>query len=336
MKLLVYEFITGGGLNGQVLPRSLAQEGDLMLQALLQDLSLLPEIEIVVFRDARLPPPFYGENVHVLPVPEGSGMLELFVDWTGRCDAVWPIAPEIGGLLAALCECVQDAGKLLLTSPVAAVRIGGDKLRTFERLQRHAIPAVPTYRLAEHLPGRHSRWVVKVRDGAGCGDSTIIGSAEDYRRVKATLNEPGNFILQPFIDGEPASLSCLFKHGQAALLSYNRQQIVVRDAHFELQGCIVNAPCPDWERYRQLANRIAEALPELWGYAGADLLDTPDGPLLLEINPRLTTSYAGLRHALQRNIAQYVVNLPYTALPPSIRQGQAVSVTIPKENPHGE
>lgn len=336
MKLLVYEFITGGGLSGQSLPPSLAQEGDLMLQALLQDLSSLVNIEIYVFRDARLPLPLYGENIHVLPVPEGGNVLDLFKDWTHRCDGVWPIAPETDGVLAELCECVLHAGKCLLTSPAAAVRIGGDKLRTFELLQQHAIPAVPTYRIADHLPSTHSRWVVKARDGVGCVDSTIINDGDvGYRRIKATLNNPDNFILQPFIVGESASLSCLFKHGQATLLSYNRQQIVVHDAQFELLGCIVNTSCPDWEHYRQLANRVAQAMPELWGYAGLDLLDTPNGPLLLEINPRLTTSYAGLRQALQRNIAQYVIDLPYTALPPSIFQGQAVTVTIPKEDANG-
>lgn len=335
MKLLVYEFITGGGLNSEPLPPSLAQEGDLMLQALLQDLSLLPDIEIFVFRDARLSLPFYGENLHVLPVPEGGNMLELFASWALRCDAVWPIAPETGGILLELCECVQTMGKQLLTSPTTAVRIGGDKLRTFELLQRHGIPAVPTQRLTDRLPARHPRWVVKARDGVGCGDSTIIENDEEYCRVKAALSDPDNFILQPFTLGESASLSCLFKYGEASLLSYNRQQIAVHDACFELLGCIVNAPCSNWERYRQLASRVAEAMPELWGYAGLDLLDTPEGPLLLEINPRLTTSYAGLRQALQRNIAQYVVNLPYAALPPSIQQGQAVTVTIPKENSNG-
>lgn len=335
MRIFVYEFITGGGLIGQSLPQSLAQEGDLMLHALLEDLAQLPDIEMSVCRDARLPLPPLGGNIRVLPVSEESGMVECFNAEMRRADAVWPIAPETGALLENLCRRVQAAGKQLLTSPAEAVRIGGDKLRTYELLRQHAIPAVASCRLPGVLPAASSHWVVKARDGAGCADSMIVANNGAYQRVKATLNNPDNFILQPLTSGKPISLSCLFKHGEAALLSYNLQQIAICGAHFELHGCLVNAPCPDWELYRQFAQRVAQALPELWGYAGLDMLETPDGPLVMEINPRLTTSYAGLRQALQSNIAQRILDLPYAGLPPSIQLGRPVQVAIPKEKPHG-
>lgn len=299
-----------------------------MLQALLQDLAQLPDVTTWVCRDARLSPPLHGANVHVLPVPEGSDIHALLDGWIHSCDAVWPIAPETGGALQDICRRVHDAGKLLLTSPAEAVWICGDKLRTFELLQRHAIPAVSSLPLPDILPSSSARWVVKAKDGAGCADSYIVETAEDYRAIKSTLNPIANFILQPFIPGKAVSLSCLFKHGRASLLSYNKQKIVVRGRHFELQGCIVNAPCIDWERYRQLVGHVAQALPELWGYAGLDLLETPDGPLVLEINPRLTTSYVGLRQALQKNIAQRVLSLLHDDLPPSVHYGQPVTVTV--------
>jgi predicted ATP-grasp superfamily ATP-dependent carboligase len=335
MRILVYEYITGGGLNGRPLPSSLAQEGDLMLQALLRDLAALPAIEVWVCRDARLPLPRCGETVRVLPVREGEAMDALFDRWMHECDAVWPVAPETGALLEDVCARVHAAGKLLLTSPVEAVRICGDKLRTFERLQQYAIPAVPAMPLPGNLPRPDRRWVVKAKDGADCADTTIIDDAADYRSVKAVLHDADNFILQPFTPGKPASLSCLFKHGEASLLSYNEQQIAVRGRHFELLGCIVNAPCPDWERYRQLAGQVAQALPALWGYAGIDMLETSAGPLVLEINPRLTTSYAGLRQALHANVAQQVVDLLHAGLPPTGRRGQPVTVSIPKDYAHG-
>jgi predicted ATP-grasp superfamily ATP-dependent carboligase len=335
MKILIYEHITGGGLNGSPLPHSLAQEGDVMLQALLRDLTVLPGIEVWVCRDARLPLPRHGGNMRVLPVQEGNDMLALFDAWMNECDAVWPVAPETGALLETFCARVQAAGKLLLTSPADAVRICGDKLRTFELLKQHAVPSVAAWPLPDDIPGPNRRWVVKARDGAGCADSTIVGTAAEYRSVKAALINPDNFILQAFTPGKPASLSCLFKHGKASLLSYNEQQIAIRGRYFELHGCIVNASCPDWERYRQLIGRVAQALPALWGYVGLDVLETPDGPLILEINPRLTTSYAGLRQALHGNIAQQVLDLLHAGLPQTVRHGQPVTVAIPQEHVDG-
>jgi predicted ATP-grasp superfamily ATP-dependent carboligase len=50
-------------------------------------------------------------------------------------------------------------------------------------------------------------------------------------------------------------------------------------------------------------------MPELWGYAGVDLMQCEQGPRVLEINPRLTTSYAGLRQSLGINPAALVLEL---------------------------
>ena len=76
-----------------------------------------------------------------------------------------------------------------------------------------------------------------------------------------------------------------------------------------LAGLEVNA-LPDHNgRFQLLAHRIARALPSLWGYVGVDLINTSAGPVVLEINPRLTTSYCGLGPALGINVAQQVLAL---------------------------
>ena len=51
------------------------------------------------------------------------------------------------------------------------------------------------------------------------------------------------------------------------------------------------------------------AIPGLWGYVGVDLMLAKEGPVVLEINPRLTTSYCGLRRALGINTAAMVLDL---------------------------
>jgi predicted ATP-grasp superfamily ATP-dependent carboligase len=65
-----------------------------------------------------------------------------------------------------------------------------------------------------------------------------------------------------------------------------------------------------------LLDTVASAVPELWGYAGVDLLRTPTGLRVMEINPRLTTSYAGLSRSLGVNVARMTLDLLETgALP---------------------
>jgi hypothetical protein len=46
----------------------------------------------------------------------------------------------------------------------------------------------------------------------------------------------------------------------------------------------------------------------LRGYVGVDLVLAHDKPYVVDVNPRLTTSYAGLRRVAQFNIAEAMVN----------------------------
>jgi len=46
----------------------------------------------------------------------------------------------------------------------------------------------------------------------------------------------------------------------------------------------------------------------LRGYIGVDMVLTNDEPVVIEVNPRLTTSYIGLRKVINFNLAQAIVN----------------------------
>lgn len=310
MKILVFEYITGGGMLGEEIPPALAQEGELMLAALLRDLSELPEVRrAVVLRDARLPLPdqtLFGV-VWVL-VASQDDLEHRFEDQIACCDAVWPIAPETGGILERLCRRVESAGKTLLTSPGDGVGLAASKLATIKRLEKKGVPVVSTHAPSESNPWPFP-WVVKPDDGVGCEGARIFETEGQWKAWRAEIDDLARYVIQPLIEGEPLSLSVLFAYGKALLLSCNRQRIVRSRGGFALSGCEVGAIRTGLAAYRALADRIAEAVPELWGYAGVDLIQSGQGPKVLEINPRLTTSYAALRQSLSINPAALVLEL---------------------------
>ncbi|MCA1852170.1 MAG: ATP-grasp domain-containing protein, partial [Beggiatoa sp.] len=53
----------------------------------------------------------------------------------------------------------------------------------------------------------------------------------------------------------------------------------------------------------------AGAISGLAGYVGVDLILTPSGPIVVEVNPRLTTAYVGLVEALEINIAAAILGV---------------------------
>jgi predicted ATP-grasp superfamily ATP-dependent carboligase len=147
---------------------------------------------------------------------------------------------------------------------------------------------------------------VKPDDGAGCdGLERLDHHAEAERRIRAA----GRLVAQPWLEGEPWSLSLLCAGGRARLLACNRQRLTWRMGRLQLDALAVNVRPPADPRVHRLGPAIASAIEGLWGYVGVDFLLQPDGPLVLEVNPRLTTSYCGLPNALGRNVAEMVLEL---------------------------
>ncbi|MGZ4981275.1 MAG: ATP-grasp domain-containing protein [Methylobacter sp.] len=307
MKILVFEYITGGGFNKQELSDSLVKEGSLMRNALLDNLNRLNQtrlnsLEITVMLDWRLNNLVGMTGVNIVTIRPEHDITEEFARLVKQCDLVWPIAPEFDGILQALCQTVESLGKILLTSPATAVTIAGNKLKTYELLNQHHIAAVPTCTFESvYTPGE---WMVKPINGVGCEDSYVLTSQLDFERMAM---RKGQYIIQPHLQGTKTSLSCLFKQGSGWLVCANLQRFEFINQQYHLTDIVVNH-YPDLGLYQQLIDKIAQALPELWGYAGIDLIEN-DTTCVLEINPRLTTSFVGIHDALGINIAEAVLQL---------------------------
>lgn len=305
----MFEYITGGGLAGQPLPGSLQAEGGLMLQALLAELKCLDGIRLCVPLDSRCAVPAQLAEHEIVPVGFGQDIMEMLPVLLAEADLFWPIAPETDGVLQYLVELAVACGTETLVSDAQTIRLCADKYATYQALARVRLPVVETRLIADGITGWAGDVVFKLADGVGCQDSFVV-AAEQWPAAVALLDHPQRYVLQPYRSGQAASLSCLFKNGQGWLLCCNQQQIVLEQGRFNLRACLVNVDNPKRNFYRHLVAAIAEALPGLWGYIGIDVIETPEvGPLLLEINPRLTSSYAGIHQATGINVAQQVLRL---------------------------
>lgn len=327
MKIFVCEFVTGGGMTGGPLPASLTREADLILQTLLTELSEIPGVELLTSRDPRLPP---VPGIATLVPRTGESFLSLYHRGLDLADVAWPTAPESGGALLQLAVTTTERGRLLLGCRPEAVALATSKRATVAHLERAGIPAVPTASTVAEIAERPGHWVLKPDDGAGC-EETIVLESWQAARVSLARRPADRFIAQPWLDGDALSLSLLCRDGEARLLSVNRQRMERDGGRLRLAGLEVNALSDhDWQ-FQLLAQRIARALPSLWGYVGVDLIHTPAGPVVLEINPRLTTSYCGLGQALGINVAQLVLDLLHSGRgtePAVARHGAPVTLEL--------
>ncbi len=309
-KLLVFEFITGGGFSQAALPDSLATEGLLMLEVMIEELALVPAIQITVLLDWRFNQLNLPLNINAVVVAKDQSVYEILPALIEQADFIWPIAPEMDSILKKITALVEDQGKGLLNSSSEAVAICSDKLITAQVLQNNAIKAVNTIQLDGFSSDLIGQWVIKSKDGVGCLNNYLISSEYEFEQVNNKIQCKSDYIIQPYVKGDSLSLSCLFREGKAWLLCCNNQQVEIKRGSFKLNACEVNITSNNMEKYQCLIDLISQAIPGLWGYVGIDIIQPElNDPWVVEINPRLTTSYVGINQALDFNVAAAVLDM---------------------------
>lgn len=277
-----------------------------MRDAVLHDFLALNDVEISLTYDARLPRPPVDNAKSITPQDDVWSVWESCMQ---RADAVLLIAPETGGILTQLTLMAERLNKQVLGCHSSAVRITTDKYLTYQQLQQHGIPTITTYLLSDWPENEQGTWVAKPIDGAGCGDTALF---DDAGQLLAWMRGRENtHIIQPLQRGEAASFSMLCKDGRAYLLTCNRQKIVMDNGVIQYQGGAINALISHRIAFEAIAQRIAGAFPGLAGYVGVDLIVDDEDWYVVEINPRLTTSYVALYQACGVNPARMLRDLFY-------------------------
>lgn len=307
MRVFVCEYVTSGGMRDKALPEAALAEGALIRDSIVSDLEDLAGITVVLAYDDRLPAP----SEDAVPVRRGE---DPWICWSGiaaDADVVWPIAPEAGGLLARMVRLMGEGGARLVASTPEAIAAAGNKLAMTRRLVDHDIPHVPVYPIEALPPGLDGDLVTRPEEGSGWGTARAWPGRNALPRV-------GGLVVHSYVNGSQASLSVLARPDGATLLAANRLHVRHVVGVFSVAGVTVGGvPDPDG-RLAALARRVVAAFPGLAGIVCIDVILTPDGPLVSEINPRVTLSYAGLHAALGVNPSAFIPELIREGRPPTM------------------
>ena len=152
--------------------------------------------------------------------------------------------------------------------------------------------------------------VLKPRHGAGSQATFLVGGGEEWPSCVTAANAEcwaGASLVQPFVWGLPASAGFLIGGPEPVALLPAGQDLS-QDGRFRYLGGSLPLPPALATRAVGLAKRALVTVPGLRGYIGVDLVlgNAADGrdDWVIEINPRLTTSYVGLRALAQTNLAE--------------------------------
>jgi tyramine---L-glutamate ligase len=308
-KIFVCEFITGGGFNHSDLPIELTEQGRQMRDALLRDLSLLP-YQISTTIDVRLTPPVDCDIYHA--VGEDKDIWQVWEDVIRVADAVWFIAPETDGYLARMTALAMKHKNAIIGCGSASITICSSKLATCQLLKQAEVETLDTFLFSEWNKAGNKKWLAKPDDGAGCEETICFDTALGLERWLLVNNKTETHVVQPYLAGDAASISCVMYAGNAYVLSCNKQLIAIENGVLVYKGCVVNGMSMYWEAFESLANKIAQLLPNLAGYVGIDVIVSDANAkqlTVVEVNPRLTTSYVALKEATGHNPAELIIKM---------------------------
>lgn len=306
--IFVCESLSAGAAGAGAVDGDLLAAGVAMRNAIVDDLLRIDDAAVTcaVGPGPGCAAPWHGPGTRRASVSARPG--EAIHDFVGRMaalhDLCWIVAPETGGELARLHTAV--GARRWIGCDAAAIACAASKRATLAAL---AAAGVPT-----PLDGAHrhrGRWVVKPDDGAGCLSTRRVAD----RAAAARCLHDDATTVQPWVEGDALSVSMIAGAGGAEAVSFNRQRIAI-DADGRLADRGVEAAAldpgtdPRVPGLRAIAAATARALPGLRGFVGVDVVwNAARGPVVIEVNPRVTCAYVGLSERLGRNLARDVLRL---------------------------
>ena len=338
--ILIFEYLLASPGAWREASASLQWEATSMLVSVVRDFARLPGVQpvVLVAIDAR---GMLESNAQWPAEIDVVLLKEDPAEWLAcpqrspeTFAATMVIAPECGGILVSLLRQLQTG----CWHAVPNLNVGWqlaetftDKLRTFEWLQKHGLPTPATKAISievhdrlrrsqdcahlfvdgQSMPMNAGLGVLKPRDGVGCaGISFIELIGDEFSPTIGTLSGDLPWLLQQYIPGVPCSVGFLGGRGDgpATVLPPAHQNLRLQNG--QPVYCGGRIPCEPALRdaIDPVAQKLAVALSDFCGYVGVDVVVGKNDSnefhaTVIEINPRLCTSYVGYRGATASNLA---------------------------------
>jgi len=319
--ILAFEFNVGGGLSNTNIESPILAEGYLMLSSLIGDLKS-SGFKVYTSIDSRLKSACKFKVDKIIPILPGENPLEKLSHFLRDVDGVILIAPAYRKLLFIYTKFFEKAGVEVLGSSSKGIYVASNKLLTFKKFKKHGIltPKTAVCKLdepAEKVKAKVDKLgypvIFKPIDGDGCSGISLVKNSRQIKNALKILRMntvSRYFLIQKFIDGLHASVSFLSSGFNVYPLTLNLQKIKLKPPRgtSSYEGGLTPLYHPLAEKAFLEAKFAVECLEGLKGYIGVDLVISGKNIFIVEVNPRLTTIYAGLSRISKESLANLIVN----------------------------
>ena len=298
-KILIYEYFTGGGMLNEELSGEIIHEAELIRSMIHMHGIKSKLFTTKYFIDHRISSESTHDNIVVKDstTKYDRKLLKEF-------DFILPIIPEENLELFNYIKYLENNKIKCLTSNSTTIKLCSDKLYLYHYLSKNNIATPSTYE-KNIIATKKNKYIVKDRYGYGCSHVELF--------TNKNISKPllSNKVYQDYIEGKSYSLSLYFSKNNFKLLSINEQKFIIKKSKYKLSTLIVNIKHNHYVRIIALIANLNRLLPGLFGYIGIDLIISGNQIYVIEINPRLTTSFAAIYRTFGINLLDLIVENKY-------------------------
>ncbi len=322
MNLLIYEHFSAGGFRKEESASSVLSEGFAMLRTAIKEAKNAGHSVTTILdgQIAEFNPPLDADRriTSASLLDAEDSLFEI----AGDCDATYIIAPATDDKLQILAQRMQQSKVTCLTSTARAIAEASNKALLHKKLSNLGLKSPKTIAFAPtEDPNAAAEAVnnqlgfpaiLKPSKSDGCEALSIVENEQQTRNAIARFSnfEGHNFIAQEFVQGIAASVSLITNGKEAWPITLNQQNISLnspsRDSTYN--GGTTPFNHKQTTSAFTAAKRVTESIDGLQGYIGVDVVLTRKEPIIIEINPRLTTSYIGISRISRMNLMQAIVD----------------------------
>ena len=287
-KILIFEYITGGGLIENKLTYSLLNEANIILDSLIKE----SKNTVHFFCDYRHK--YKNNNNAILVYPNNKDII-FDSNFISKYDYFLPICPEIDLILFNYVKKIrQKKITNIHLSDNKSLLIASDKLMLKDTCNQYMILNPDSY----SSNSKNNKFITKDRYGCGCNNISIISNP--------LRKNSSNMIHENYIPGKSYSANLYIKDSGYKLISINQQHISRKNTSLKLDSIDVNIYPSFNNMIYKFIDDILNVIPGLRGFIGFDFIFNNDKIFLIEINPRFTTSMALIEKCKNNHILNYI------------------------------
>ena len=298
-KILIYEYITGGGLSNEDLSSELMFEAKNILSSVIKSCNISTNFDYKYFIDYRLSGLHTDKSIIIQKSSDlyNTSLIKKF-------DYIIPIIPEINSDLLKYVKFLERNKINKIISDSETINICSDKLMFYQYLHKTCIPVVKTFSTT-NFNKDSKKYIIKDRFGAGCSYVRVT-NRKDLEKYYCK-----DKVIQPFVKAQNYSISVFFSRYSFRLLTLNEQNLASKKNMLKVNSLTINSKNNLYAKILLLLNNLKKIMPGLFGFIGIDILVKGSEVYIIEINPRLTTSYVGLHETIGCNMIDLLVNHKY-------------------------